>query len=79
MEAVYWYNVTAKDDAPASTAPANMIYSYTARIKDIDVMSPMEEAGPNSYKVGDRRKEGKAQDTRNRSARINTLKPWETD
>ena len=27
MEAVYWYNVTPKDDASASTAPANIIYS----------------------------------------------------
>ena len=27
----------------------------------------------------DRRKEGKAHDTRNRSARVNTPKPWETN
>ena len=33
--------------------PANMIYSYTARIKDIDVMLPPEYAGPSSYKVED--------------------------
>ena len=33
MEAVYWYNVTPKNDASASTAPANLIYSYTARIR----------------------------------------------
>ena len=53
MEAVYWYNVTSKDDASASTAPANIIYSYTARIKGVDVMLPPEDAGPSSYKVGD--------------------------
>ena len=53
MEAVYWCNVTLKDDASASTAPANMIYSYTTRIKGIDVMSRPEDAGPSSYKVGD--------------------------
>ena len=52
MEAVYWYNVTPKDDTLASTAPANGIYSYPARIKGIDVILPPEDAGPNSYKVG---------------------------
>ena len=53
MEAVYWYNVTPKDDVSASTAPANVIYSYTAHIKGIDVILPPEDAGPSSYKVGD--------------------------
>ena len=46
MEAVYWYNVTPKDDASASTAPANLIYSYTARIRGVDVTLPPEDAGP---------------------------------
>ena len=53
MEAVYWYNVTPKDDVSASTAPANVIYSYLARIKSIDVILPPGDAGPSSYKVGD--------------------------
>ncbi len=53
MEAVYWYNVTPKDDASASTAPANIIYSYPARIKGVDVMLSPEDAGSSSYKVGD--------------------------
>ena len=53
MEAVYWYNVTPKDDVSASTAPANIIYSYTARIRGVDVMLPPEDARPSSYKVGD--------------------------
>ena len=53
MEAVYWYNVTPKDDASASTAPANIIYSYTARIRGVDVTLPPEDAGPSSYEVGD--------------------------
>ena len=53
MEAVYWYNVTPKDDASASTAPANIIYSYTARIRVVDVTLPPEDAGPSRYKVGD--------------------------
>ena len=47
MKAVYWYNVSA------STAPANIIYLYTARIKGVDVMLPPENAGLSSYKVGD--------------------------
>ena len=53
MEAVYWYNVTPKDDASASTAPANIIYSYTARIRGVDVTLPPEDAGPSGYEVGD--------------------------
>ena len=53
MEAVYWYNVTPKDDASASTAPANIIYSYTARIRGVDVTLPPEDARPSSYEVGD--------------------------
>ena len=52
MEAVYWYHVTPKDDASASTAPANMIYSYTAHIKGIDVMLPPEDTRLSSYKGG---------------------------
>ena len=52
MEVVCWYNVTPKDDASASTAPANIIYSYPARIKGVDVMLPPEDAGPSSYRVG---------------------------
>ena len=39
MEAVYWYNVTPKE-MPASTAQANIIYSYTARIRGVDVTLP---------------------------------------
>ena len=53
MQAVYWYNVTPKDDVSASTAPANVIYSYPACIKSIDVILLPDDAGPSSYKVGD--------------------------
>ena len=45
--------MTPKDDASASTAPANVIYSYLARIKGIDIILPLEDAGISSYKVGD--------------------------
>ena len=33
MEAVYWYNMTPKDDTTISTAPANSIYTYQTCIK----------------------------------------------
>ncbi|KAK4322347.1 hypothetical protein Pmani_006904 [Petrolisthes manimaculis] len=33
-EAVYLYNLMPKDDCTASTAPANMLYRYNARIKE---------------------------------------------
>ena len=36
MEALYWYNVTPKDDAMASIAPANAIYNYHVWVKGID-------------------------------------------
>ena len=53
MEVVYWYNVTPKDNVSASITPADVIYSYPARIKGIDVIFPPKDAGPSSYKVGD--------------------------
>ena len=41
MEVLYWYNVTPKDDATASTAPANAIYNYRVRVKGIDTAPPL--------------------------------------
>ena len=46
MEAVYWYNVTPKDDASATTAPANII-------RGADITLSPEDARTSSYKVGD--------------------------
>lgn len=40
IEAVYWYNVTSKDDMSALSAPANMVYSYKVRLKGIDTTCP---------------------------------------
>ena len=53
MEAVNWYNVTPKDGVLASAAPDNVIYSYLARIKGIDIILPPEDAGLSSYELGD--------------------------
>ena len=33
QEAVYWYNITPRDDVSPSTAPANRIYEYEVRVK----------------------------------------------
>ena len=35
-EAVYWYNVTPKDDVSSATGPANMAYQYCIRLKGIN-------------------------------------------
>ena len=35
-EAVYWNNVTPKDDVSSATAPANMVYQYRIRLKWIN-------------------------------------------
>ena len=53
-EAVYWYNVTSKDDATPSTAPANGIYCYEQHIKGIDVTPTLFRVVDTLYKVGDR-------------------------
>lgn len=38
-EAVYWYNITPKDEASSSTAPANEIHKYEVQLKGIDIGS----------------------------------------
>ena len=40
MEAVYWYNVTPKDNVLPLTAPANLIHRYRVRLKGINVLPP---------------------------------------
>ena len=35
-EAVYWYNVTPKDNVSSATAPANMVYWYHIWLKGIN-------------------------------------------
>ena len=35
-QAVYWYNITPKDDVSSARAPANMVYRYRIRLKGIN-------------------------------------------
>ena len=53
MEALYWYNITPKDDATASTAPANAIYNYCVRVKGIDTAPLLGHVDSGPYNVRD--------------------------
>ena len=55
MEAVYWYNVTPKDNVSPLTAPINLIHRYRARLKGIDA-PPLDKPEQQQirYNVGDR-------------------------
>ena len=53
-EAVYWYNVTPKDDVDPASAPANKLYSYEIRVRGVDRVLTNELGDVNSpYDVGD--------------------------
>ena len=43
LEAVYWYNVTPKDNLSASTLPDDMLHRYHIWVRDIDA-TPLPEA-----------------------------------
>lgn len=49
MEAVYWYNVTPKDDVLPSTAPISGIYHYWIHVQGIDT-TPLPEL---TYNLGE--------------------------
>ena len=53
MEALYWNNVTPKDDAAASIAPANTIYNCHVRVKVIDTAPLLGHVDSGPYNVGD--------------------------
>ena len=53
QEAVYWHNVMLKDNEMASTAPANLIYTYKVRLKGFDAVLPQDVTISNPYIVGD--------------------------
>ena len=53
MEALYWYNVTPKDDAMALTAPANAIYNYRVRVTGIDTAPPLGHVDSGPFNVRD--------------------------
>ena len=53
-EAVYWYNVTPKDDVSSATAPANMVYQYCIRLKGINGTSVLIHNQQQAvFKLGD--------------------------
>ena len=53
-EAVYWYNVTSKDDMSSAIAPANIVYRYHIRLKGINGTSaPTHNQQQVVFKPGD--------------------------
>ena len=53
-KAVYWYNVTPKDDVSSATAPANMVYRYRIRLKEINgTPAPTHNQQQAVFKLGD--------------------------
>lgn len=54
QEALYWYNVTPKDDVSAESAPANQIYRYEVKIRGIDENSSDPGVVVCRFSLGDR-------------------------
>ena len=53
-EAVYWYNITPKDDVSPSTAPADALHRYHVRVKGIETNPLLErEVSGERIKEGD--------------------------
>ena len=52
-EAVYLYNLMPQDDCTSSTAPANILYSYTLRVRDVDPQPDDDQVGDGPYSVGE--------------------------
>ena len=53
-EAVYWYNVTPKDDVSPSTVPADALHRYHFRMKGIETNPlPEREVSGERIKEGD--------------------------
>ena len=51
QEAVYWYNITPRDDISPSTVPANRIYQYEVGVKGANHATVSSGPKHNSYKV----------------------------
>ncbi|MEL7521978.1 MAG: DDE-type integrase/transposase/recombinase, partial [Cyanobacteria bacterium J06553_1] len=51
-EAVHLYNVTPRDDCTSDTAPANVLYRYTVRVRAVDTV-PEKSKGVSRYQCGD--------------------------
>ena len=52
-EAMYWYNVTLKDNETPSSMPANDIYQYEQRVMGIDPKPSPPEVRSNACQVGE--------------------------
>uniref|UniRef100_A0A5S6Q5M4 Integrase catalytic domain-containing protein n=1 Tax=Trichuris muris TaxID=70415 RepID=A0A5S6Q5M4_TRIMR len=52
-EAVYQYNVMPRDDRSELTAPANVLYRYTVRVRSEESAEMTTDNNNNSYAVGD--------------------------
>ena len=52
-EAVYLYNMTPRDDCGEDTAPANVVYGYTVRVRGVDETQQDPGATSGKYRVGD--------------------------
>ena len=53
QEAEYWHKVMPKDDEMASTAPANLTYTYKIRLKGINAALLQDNTISSPYIVGD--------------------------
>lgn len=54
LEAVYWYNVTPKDDILPSTALANTLHKYHIQVRGIERNPPPEpQMTGGKYEGGD--------------------------
>ena len=55
-EAVYWHNITPKDNISTQSAPANLLHRYSMRVLGIDEAKPCREdsEGLNRFSVGQR-------------------------
>lgn len=52
-EAVYLYNVTPRDDRNAWTAPANVLYRYSVRVRGADPRRLQNAEEKNAFAIGD--------------------------
>ena len=53
QEAVYWYNVAPKNDTSSLTVPANEIYRYEVRLRNIDPVPSSPASAQNQWSLGD--------------------------
>ena len=54
QESVYWHNVTPRDSMSPPTAPANKIYHYEVKVKEVDALVMSSGPGRSYYQVRNR-------------------------